>query len=280
MNRASRARGVHYWDYTNAKLYVNTSGSTSWTEVGAGGSAGGAQMLLQWAEDSPQTTEGPSKPRKVGPILNESTWNISATFEFPAPSAGTIVAVFVGNDEQVVTTAGTYKVEVYKNNSATGLSATMDSSTNTKAALATGSISFVSVDLLVVKFTTASFAPTNANQYMGMIVDFGGGASSHAFLSTTHSDTLASAVSRGSLIVGNATPKYSELVVGSAAQYLRSNGVDAAWTAVLDGDLPASIARDSELHTKYTDPEARTAVPYVVTISFGWDPQSPQVFAP
>lgn len=33
-------------------------------------------------------------------------------------------------------------------------------------------------------------------------------------------------------------------------------------------------------HSKYTDGEARTAVPYVATVTFGWDPQSPQVFAP
>lgn len=33
-------------------------------------------------------------------------------------------------------------------------------------------------------------------------------------------------------------------------------------------------------HVKYTDSEARDAVPYVTTVTFGWDPQSPQVFAP
>lgn len=33
-------------------------------------------------------------------------------------------------------------------------------------------------------------------------------------------------------------------------------------------------------HVKYTDAEARAAVPYVATIGFGWVPQDPQVFAP
>ena len=32
-------------------------------------------------------------------------------------------------------------------------------------------------------------------------------------------------------------------------------------------------------HKTYTDPEARTAVPDVATITFGWEPQSAQVFA-
>ncbi len=33
-------------------------------------------------------------------------------------------------------------------------------------------------------------------------------------------------------------------------------------------------------HDKYTDGEARSAAAYVATVTFGWDPQSPQVFAP
>lgn len=36
----------------------------------------------------------------------------------------------------------------------------------------------------------------------------------------------------------------------------------------------------SQHHTKYTDAEARTAVPYIVSFSFGYDPQTPQAFAP
>jgi len=51
----------------------------------------------------------------------------------------------------------------------------------------------------------------------------------HDLLSTFHSDTLAAAVTRGSVIVGNATPAWSELVVGGADEALQSNGTDAAW---------------------------------------------------
>ena len=73
-----------------------------------------------------------------------------------------------------------------------------------------------------------------------------------------------------------------------------------------DAQIPEAIARDSELHVqshplsshstrphsalsdapaaahhaKYLDSEARIAVPYLATITFGWDPQSPQIFAP
>lgn len=33
-------------------------------------------------------------------------------------------------------------------------------------------------------------------------------------------------------------------------------------------------------HVKYSDSEARAAAAHVATVTFGWDPQSPQVFAP
>jgi len=52
----------------------------------------------------------------------------------------------------------------------------------------------------------------------------------HAILSATHSDTLAAAVARGSLIYGNATPKWAALAVGAAGSGLWTDGTDASWT--------------------------------------------------
>lgn len=70
-----------------------------------------------------------------------------------------------------------------------------------------------------------------------------GGVGPHNLLSATHTDTAASAVSRGSLIVGNSTPAWSELVIGAANRVLRSDGTDASWAQValatdVSGDLP------------------------------------------
>src|SRR3990170_3176465 len=56
----------------------------------------------------------------------------------------------------------------------------------------------------------------------------GGGA--HNLLSATHSDTVVQAVSRGSLIYGDATPAWNELVVGAAGSGLWTDGIDASWT--------------------------------------------------
>ncbi len=53
--------------------------------------------------------------------------------------------------------------------------------------------------------------------------------STHDLLSVTHTDTLAGSPTRGALIVGNATPKWSTLLVGSADQSLVTDGTDVTW---------------------------------------------------
>lgn len=50
-----------------------------------------------------------------------------------------------------------------------------------------------------------------------------------------HTDTSADTVTRGSLIYGNATPAWDELVIGGANTVLRSDGTDASW-----GDISAA----------------------------------------
>ena len=78
----------------------------------------------------------------------------------------------------------------------------------------------------------------------------GGSDTAHAILSARHSDSVAGSVTRGDLIVGTVTPNWERLALGAVTNYLRSNGDDAVWSAILDGDLPGTIARDSELHSQ------------------------------
>lgn len=54
-------------------------------------------------------------------------------------------------------------------------------------------------------------------------------AANHDLLSATHADTTASAVTRGSIIVADSTPKWAELAIGTANYVLQSDGTDAAW---------------------------------------------------
>jgi len=63
------------------------------------------------------------------------------------------------------------------------------------------------------------------------------GATAHALLSGTHSDTLAAGVSRGSLIYGNSTPAWAELTVGAANALLSSDGTDVSWFAATAAGL-------------------------------------------
>lgn len=59
----------------------------------------------------------------------------------------------------------------------------------------------------------------------------------HNILSAQHGDTLEAGVSQGSILYGNATPKWAELVIGAADRYLGSDGTDAAWAQVGHGQL-------------------------------------------
>lgn len=74
-------------------------------------------------------------------------------------------------------------------------------------------------------------------------------AAGHALLSTTHTDTLASSVSRGSVIVGNSTPAYAEVAPTVTGTVLRFDGTDTAFaslSSVMDtafGSTRGSILR-------------------------------------
>lgn len=77
----------------------------------------------------------------------------------------------------------------------------------------------------------------------------GGGGGAHALLSATHTDVVASAPVRGSLIVGNATPAWARLALGASGRFLRSNGTDAIWSTLARADLPVEIAYEDEINT-------------------------------
>ena len=57
-------------------------------------------------------------------------------------------------------------------------------------------------------------------------------SAAHDILSGTHSDSTSDAVTRGSLIFGNSTPAWDELVIGAANTFLKSDGTDASWSTL------------------------------------------------
>lgn len=57
----------------------------------------------------------------------------------------------------------------------------------------------------------------------------GSGATAHNLLSATHGDTVVGSPARGSLIIGNALPKWEVKALGGTGTVLRSDGTDANW---------------------------------------------------
>ena len=66
------------------------------------------------------------------------------------------------------------------------------------------------------------------------ISDLGSYVTAHAILDgSAHSDSVAAGVTRGSLIIGNATPAWDELVIGDAGSALGTDGTDISWSTSL-----------------------------------------------
>lgn len=75
-------------------------------------------------------------------------------------------------------------------------------------------------------------------------------SAAHDILSATHSDATANAVTRGSLIYGNSTPKWDELVIGANQKVFVSDGTDPSWGTV-DISGGTNLAVDTD-HLKLT----------------------------
>jgi hypothetical protein len=76
--------------------------------------------------------------------------------------------------------------------------------------------------------------------------------------STVHGDTLTTAVARGSIIIGNSTPKWTALGIGTTAGYvLKTSGTDPYW-ALLDTNHHSLQGLGDDDHTQYALLAGRT----------------------
>jgi hypothetical protein len=74
----------------------------------------------------------------------------------------------------------------------------------------------------------------------------------HDVLSATHGDTLASAVSVGSMIFGNATPKWAELNAGTEGQILEMGATLPGWGRTITiSDSAASGGSNGDIWLEY-----------------------------
>ena len=92
----------------------------------------------------------------------------------------------------------------------------------------------VSADVLLIEDSAASFAKKSITV---------GTLPGHALLDgSTHTDTVAQLVTRGSLVVGNVTPKWDELGIGTTGKFLRSDGTDPSWQLLGSADVATAGA--------------------------------------
>ena len=80
------------------------------------------------------------------------------------------------------------------------------------------------------------------------------GGANHNLLSATHSDTVAASPVLGDIPYGNVTPAWTKLAgqITTTKNFLTQTGTGAVsavpvWGTIADGDLPSTIARDSEI---------------------------------
>lgn len=96
-----------------------------------------------------------------------------------------------------------------------------------------------------------------------------GGGAPHALLDgVQNNDTVAQAPTRGSLIKGNATPAWDEMLIGAANTIVKSDGTDAAWTA------GAALTKTDDTNVTATlGGSATTALVNAASVTLGWTGQ-------
>ena len=85
--------------------------------------------------------------------------------------------------------------------------------------------------------------------------DAAGGSTNALLDGSNHTDTVAQTVTRGSLIYGNVTPAWDELVVGTTGQMLTTDGTDVSWgTGTIGTEVTgASTALTDTANIAYLD---------------------------
>ena len=178
-------------------------------------------------------------------------WNNGTTTWEPGTPAGAGVSSIIGTANQVVASSptgavtlstpqsiGTASTPTFASLTLSGLTAKSFAYSGTAGLLATtaaptnGQLLIGSTGAVPVAAALTAGAGISVTNGAGTITIAATGGANHDMLAATHTDSAASAVSRGGLIVGNSTPAWSLLPVGAAARVLRSNGVDASWAQV------------------------------------------------
>jgi hypothetical protein len=77
---------------------------------------------------------------------------------------------------------------------------------------------------------------------------------------SVHTDTVAQTVSRGSIIYGDSTPAWNELIVGGANTFLKSDGTDISWQTISSGFTNITPVSTSANNTLIVSNSSNTAI--------------------
>ena len=112
---------------------------------------------------------------------------------------------------------------------------------------------------------TLTVTDDGAGEEVDVTIASAGGVSAHDLLSATHTDTVTNTVTRGSLIAGNVTPAWDELVIGAADTFLGSDGTDPSWTA------PGALTKVDDTNVTLTlGGTPTTALLRAASLTLGW----------
>jgi len=95
------------------------------------------------------------------------------------------------------------------------------------------------------------------------------GGTTHNLLSGTHSDTVAASPVRGDVIIGNSTPKWARLAIGTVGKVLRSDGTDVSWQTLTATDVGLSNVENTKLST-WAGSANITTLGTIASGSFPW----------
>lgn len=109
----------------------------------------------------------------------------------------------------------------------------------------------------------------NINRMLGELYDITA-TSQHALLSSTHNDVVASDVARGAVIVGDSTPAWAGITPTIAATFLRYDGADSSWAAIVETDITDGILLARVASAETISAAWKFTVTPAVSAGVGW----------
>lgn len=205
-------------DNSGTLEYKNSGGSWAAVGSGGGGTPGGSNTQVQFNDSG---AFGGSSLL----AFNKSTGVVTAT-KFSSTDD-----IIVGDKLIFSRTAGTIIIDVGGSDADYTYTIPYNNS-NASFVMDVGAQTINGIKTFGSFPVTPSSAPTNDYQVANKKYVDDNTMGSHGMLSTAHSDTIGTGVTRGALLVGNSSLKWTRLTLGTSGYYLKSDGNDVVWAPV------------------------------------------------